>query len=397
MRLLFISNLFPDTTQPWRGLDNVTLLHAMRAERPEADIRVLCLRPGHGFWTGGGCLLKPRDEDKVLNPHFGWAPYMPKFGGLNDRLFALAVKRALKFLPQDWKPDALLVPWLFPDACGVHLVDEFRDVPMLSVAQGSDVHQYLDRPMRRQAILKLAQRSKIVTRSEDLRRRLLSAGAAADRVHTVYNGVDTATFFPGDTRAGREALGLPEDGKLLLFVGNFLPVKGLELLIQATARAAREWKEPLRLVMIGSGPLQQTLASLARNEGLPDSSLIWAGRKSPEEVAQFMRAADAVCLSSHNEGVPNVLLESLASGRPFVTTDVGGISEILNSSPGGGTLVRGRDAGEYASALLSVLSAPPDPEALKVYASDMAWPQCAAGYWKLLVSGGGLDAESGQI
>ena len=44
MRLLFISNLFPDAQQPWRGLDNATLLHEMRALRPEADIRVLCMR-----------------------------------------------------------------------------------------------------------------------------------------------------------------------------------------------------------------------------------------------------------------------------------------------------------------------------------------------------------------
>lgn len=397
MRLLFISNLFPDTTQPWRGLDNVTLLHAMCAERRDVDVRVLCLRPGHGFWIGAGCPLKSRDEDKILNPHFAWAPYLPKFGGLNDQLFALAVRRALKALPQGWKPDALLVPWLFPDACGVYLVDEFSDVPMLSVAQGSDVHQYLDMPMRRRAILTLAQRSKIVTRSEDLRQRLLGAGAAADRVHTVYNGVDTATFYPGDSKAARAALGLPEDGKLLLFVGNFLEVKGLELLIQATARAAREWNEPLRLVMLGSGPLQQPLAALAKSEGLPSSSLIWAGRKSPEEVAQYMRAADAVCLSSHNEGVPNVLLESLASGRPFVTTDVGGISEILGPSPRGGKLVPGRGVQDYASALHSALSDPPDPAALSAYASTMAWPRCAADYWDLMLSGRGLTPNSGQI
>ncbi|MES2594499.1 MAG: glycosyltransferase [Verrucomicrobiota bacterium] len=387
MRLLFISNLFPDTQQAWRGLDNVTLLHAMRAERPDADIRVLCLRPGHGFWSGSKCALKPRAEDEVLLPHYEWTGYVPKFGGLNHRLFAIALRRALKSLPQGWKPEALLVPWLFPDACGVHSVEELAGVPMLSVAQGSDVHQYLHMPMRRRAIQKLAERSKIVARSEDLRQMLIKAGASADMVHTVYNGVDTATFYPGDPIIARKALDLPLDGKLLLFVGNFLEVKGLDLLIQATARAAKERQEPLRLVMIGSGPLQTELTALATQEGLGEGQVIWAGRRSPEEVAQFMRAGDAVCLSSQNEGVPNVLLEALASGRPFVSTRVGGISEILGPAPGGGTLVRGRDAGDYAQALLAALASPPDPVALSTYASGLAWPKCAADYWSLLTSG----------
>lgn len=388
MRLLFISNLFPDANQPWRGLDNVTLLHAMRRLRPEADIRVLCLRPGHGFWSGGKCPLIPRPGDEVLHPSYAWAPYLPKFGGLNDHLFKLAVKRALRSLPAGWRPDALLVPWLFPDACGVHLADELDGVPMLSVAQGSDVHQYLDMPMRRRAILALAQRSRVVTRSEDLRLRLIKAGANASMIRTIYNGVDTATFFPGDARAARQSLGLPQDGKVLLFVGNFLPVKGLDLLIRAAARAAGAIQEPVRLVMIGSGPLQGELAALARKEGLPESGMVWAGRKSPAEVAQFMRASDIVCLTSHNEGVPNVLLEALASGRALVSTHVGGISEILDSAPKGGRLVRSRDVEEYAAALLAVLAEPPDAQALSCYAAGLAWPICAESYWSMLPSEG---------
>jgi glycosyltransferase involved in cell wall biosynthesis len=381
MRLLFISNLFPDTAQPWRGLDNVTLLHAMSVQRPEAEIRVICLRPGHGFWKGSRCELKPRPGDEVFHPVYGWAPYVPKFGGMNDRLFALAVQRALSKLPAGWKPDALLVPWLFPDGCGVNRVPELAGLPMVSVAQGSDVHQYLVMPMRRQAILNLAKRARIITRSEDLRQRLLRAGADAGRVRTVYNGVDTEMFHPGDPQKARTSLNLPSDGKLLVFVGNFLPVKGLDLLIQATALAARGMSEPLRLVMIGSGPLQEELTALAKRSGLPENAVIWAGRKSPAEVAQFMRSSDAVCLSSHNEGVPNVLLESLASGRAFVTTDVGGISEILKPAPYGGTLVLGREPAAYAQALQEILTKAPEPEALSKYASALAWPHCAGAYW----------------
>jgi glycosyltransferase involved in cell wall biosynthesis len=385
MRLLFISNLFPDTTQPWRGLDNVTLLHAMKALRPEADIRVLCLRPSHRFWTGARCPLKPRPGDEVLAPSFHWAPYIPRFGGLNDVLFEKAVLAGLRTLPPNWRPDALLVPWLFPDAAGVNRCAALAGIPMVAVAQGSDVHRYLQMPLRRRAILRLAERAHIVTRSEDLRQRLVAAGAEAGRVTAVYNGVHTDTFRPGDKRAACIALKLPVEGRTAVFVGNFLPVKGLDLLISAAALVKAKLDQPFHLVLIGSGPLESDLVSVAERSGLGDG-LVLAGRKSPEEVAQFMRAADVVCLSSHNEGVPNVVLEALASGRPLVSTDVGGIGEIMRPLTGAGILVAGRSPDQYAQALISVLQEPPEPGSLAAAAAPFSWPRCAANYWGLLDS-----------
>ena len=291
-RLLFISNLFPDSSQPWRGLDNVTLLHAMREQRPEVDIRALCLRPSHRFWSRTPAELQPRPQDAQFQPHFIWAPYLPKLGGINDRLFTIALHRALRRLPSAWQPDALLVPWLFPDASGVHRCAALRHLPMLAVAQG------------------------------------------------------------------------------------------LDLLIQSCAKAQKQLPQPLHLVMIGSGPLENELRVQAARESL---NIIFAGRKSPFEVAQFMRAADVVCLSSHNEGVPNVLLEAFASGRAFVSTDVGGIHEIVSGSPYGGLLCR-RDPQAYAQCLSQVLTKAPDSAEIQAYASRYSWQQCSSKYWESLDS-----------
>ncbi len=384
MRLLCLTNLFPDTAESWRGLDNATLLHAMRAERAGADIRVLCLRPGHSFWAGRPCPAEPRPQDKVLNPSYHWVPYLPKVGGMNDRFYAMGIRRALKTLPGGWRPDALLVPWLFPDACGVNRLPELAGLPLVAVAQGSDVHQYLDMPARKSAILALCRRAHIVTRSEDLRQRLLRAGAAANHVTTIYNGVDIQTFHPGDKTAARLTLGLPAEPKILVFVGNFLPVKGLDLLIQAAGVVNRT--TPLHLVMIGSGPLEEELRHLAGTSGLGLARMTFAGRKGAAEVAEYMRAADAVCLSSHNEGVPNVLFEAFSSGRPLVSTHVGGISEITSASPGGGFLATGRGVEDYARALESALLNPPDEEALSAHASAFSWPRCAQAYWQRLLA-----------
>lgn len=382
MRALCITNLFPDTTEPWRGLDNVTLLHAMRAKNPGADIRVLCMRPGHRFWLGGAPTLQPRPGDEIFSPSYHWAPYVPKLGGLNDMFFDWAVRRALGGLPEGWRPDVLLVPWLFPDACGVRRCPDLAGVPMLAVAQGSDVHWYLEMNFRRRAISRLTSGARIITRSEDLRQRLLRLGAAPDGVETVYNGVDVSTFHPGNKATARAELGLPVEGRLALFVGNFVDVKGLDLLVDGLAKAKARLTAPLRLVMIGSGPLEAEILARADESGFGRENIILAGRKAPAEVAHFMRSADVVCLSSHNEGVPNVLFEAFASGRPMVTTDVGGIAEIAGPRPDAGFLVRGRDPGHYADTLLAALASPPDENELADHAARFAWERCAEDYWR---------------
>jgi glycosyltransferase involved in cell wall biosynthesis len=70
----------------------------------------------------------------------------------------------------------------------------------------------------------------------------------------------------------------------------------------------------------------------------------------------------------------------MASGRPLVSTDVGGISEIINPSPQGGVLVKGREKAAYAAALQQVLQSLPNPNILSNHASSFAWQRCAQTY-----------------
>jgi glycosyltransferase involved in cell wall biosynthesis len=100
-----------------------------------------------------------------------------------------------------------------------------------------------------------------------------------------------------------------------------------------------------------------------------------------------MQAANAVCLTSHNEGVPNVVLESLSSGRAPVCLDVGGIAEVVEPVLGRRFLVQQRDATAYAVALMDVLQHPPDENALHLSAKSYAWENCAQKYLELLRGG----------
>ncbi|MBN8420330.1 MAG: glycosyltransferase [Verrucomicrobia bacterium] len=383
MKLLFVSNLFPDSQEPWRGLDNVTLVHALRALDPGLDVRVLAFRASLTHY-GVASHLRPRAEDEMLHPHYFWNSYLPKLGGLNHWLFARALARAELTLEEDFRPDVILAPWLFPDACAAAMCFRSRKIPLVAVAQGSDVHQYLGMTMRRRAILSLAKCArKIVTRSQDLQRRLISGGANANQVCTIYNGVDTAVFRPASREDARAELGVSVTGKLVLFVGNFLPVKGIDLLMEAFAEVARSLHEPITLSLIGSGPLEGHIRQQAAELGI-SQRVIFVGRQPPSKVARWMQAADVVSLSSFNEGVPNVVLESISSGRPIVTTDVGGIAEIVKPLLGQRFLVPGRESSAFAAALTSSIRNPPEDQRLHHAALQYSWENCAKNYLALL-------------
>lgn len=374
MQLLFISNLFPDTTHPWTGLDNATALAALREARPDWTIRALSIRPSFNAASVSG--LKCRDTDAWLKPVYAHTLYVPRAGGMNHRLFALSVSSALRDQFPGWRPDAVLASWLFPDACGVNLA--LPGVPQVSIAQGSDVHQYLDMPMRRRSILHLAREtSSIITRSADLAKRLVKAGADSARVHPVYNGVDHDVFKVADAAVARTELRLPQEPKTVLFVGNFLAVKGIDLLIDACARAQARLKQPLKLVLIGTGELEQSLHDQTRRLNVDTH---FAGRHNAASVARHMQATDVVCLSSINEGVPNVLLEAMACGKPVVSTDVGGIHEVVPVGEGLGHLVPGRNAEAYAEALYQSLTAAPQTERLASHARQFNWESTAQKY-----------------
>ncbi len=383
MNLLFVSNLFPDQTEPWRGLDNATLLHALRAADAALRIRVLAFRPSLTR-IGRASNLKARPVDEGFHPVFFWNSYVPKLGGMNHRLFGLALSRAVASLPADFKPHAILSPWLFPDACASSQYAEKESIPIVAVAQGSDVHRFLDMPMRRRAIVEMTRRVKaVVTRSQDLERQLASAGVEGGKVRTIYNGVDVKMFRPGSMPAARDELNLQRDERILLFVGNFLPVKGLELLLQSLALVVERSKSPVRLALIGGGPLESAVRAQAVELKIADR-LLFVGRCGAAEVAQWMQAADAVCLTSHNEGVPNVVLESLSSGRVPICTDVGGISEVVEPVLGRRFLIEKREAGAFASAIMDALEHPAPPEELHHSMQRFSWENCANQYLELL-------------
>lgn len=356
MKIQFVSNLFPDAAQPQRGLDNAALLHELALAQVVAVISPRpALRPRS---------YTPRAQDEKLHPLYVNAPYVPKLGGFfNHRLMARALRPHLD--PR--KFDVALVSWMFPDGCAVARRAEKRRFPFVMIAQGSDVHQYLRSGLRRAAILRAVEAAgAVITRSADLRQRLVEAGCDGEKIHPVYNGVDTGTFQPGDRAAARRTLGLPENAKILLYVGNLLAIKNPMLLVEAHKRLPAGTV----LVIAGEGPLEQELRRAAGPE------VVFAGRQLPDKIAEFMQAADVLCLPSWNEGVPNVILEAFASGLPVVASRVGGIHEVLDQ-PALGALVPAGDCAALTAALEHWTSTAPDTAAIRRHGLRFTWAATA--------------------
>lgn len=382
MKALFVSNLFPDADEPLRGQDNANLLHCLAAEGVEW--RVLAPRPSLGG-KGEARRCLPRDES--LKPRYPACAYLPKMGApWNALLMRRALRREMERLRKAFPFEIILCSWLYPDGVATAPLAARHGVPLVLIAQGTDVHRYLGMPIRRKLIVSAAASAEsVVTRSADLGNRLVEAGVDERKVRAIYNGIDEKIFFPGDRAEARRRLGLPEKGSILLFAGNLLEVKNPVRLVRAFAKLKNEEspQTPASLVMIGGGNLREEIEELGEELGCGEN-LRLLGCKTSTEVADYMRAADLLCLPSRNEGVPNVILEAFGCGLPVVASRVGGIPEVLNRSYLG-ELVTGDSVDEFAAAMRKCLDGgEAGTRRIAKYAESFSWEKCAASYMEVL-------------
>ena len=386
MKLLFVSNLFPDADDPVRGLDNACLLHAL-SDRVE-EIRAIGIRPTLGKKRE----YEAREEDRKFSPRYCCPFYIPKVGSRwNHRLMARSLRQTIREIRSEFPFDVVLGSWLYPDGCALAQLAREMDFRYLLICQGSDARAYLDIPVRRKLIVDAARGSGgVITRSADLARRLREAGVSSEKLHPIYNGVDTSVFRPAsDSAKERAALGLDAEADYLVYVGNFLPVKNPMRLLDAWRQARLELgsqaaPHDLRLVMIGAGPMEGQIRSWAAENGLSEM-LTLTGRLAPPEVAGYLRLGRCLVLSSHNEGVPNVVLEALASGVPVVSTEVGGISEIITSEELG-TLVPPNNIKALAQALVDCVTGTASRE-IAQKGAEFSWAETAERYLRLIEDG----------
>jgi glycosyltransferase involved in cell wall biosynthesis len=195
----------------------------------------------------------------------------------------------------------------------------------------------------------------IIANSGGVARNLAAAGLSSERITTIPNGIDCG-WIAAQARLHTTLPAAPER-KTIVAVGRLVPQKDHATLLRAVALAQGEM--PCRLVLIGSGPERAALERLAGSLGIADLVSFLGYRANPYP---YIAAADLFVLSSRHEGMPNVLLEALACGRPIVSTDCPSGPRELLADGAHGALVPVGDAAQLAKAMARVLRDPPTPE-----------------------------------
>jgi len=240
--------------------------------------------------------------------------------------------------------------------------------PSLVSFHGADVLVDMQKPAYRRAteeMLSLVRR--VLVRSDSLRQAVIDLGCAPEKIEIQRAGIPLADF-PFRERS------IPGDGRWrLLQAGRLIEKKGLKTTLRAFARFQKEFPAA-RLTIAGEGPQLEELQSLARELQI-DGAVDFAGFVSQEELRELLYSSHIFLHPSetgrdgNQEGVPNSMLEAMASGLPVFATRHGGIPEVVENNVSG-ILANERDHRTLGDALIETAKSPDRLRAMGHVASE---------------------------
>lgn len=372
LRVLAITTLYPSGADP----DHAPFNRQQFAELArQVDLEVMAVVP----WRFARRLGRASSADIVQHEFIdGVAVHHPRFATLpglaplNVGLMgASLLPHLLRRRLQGRRYDVILGAYAFPDGCAAVGLAKAMRRPVVVKCHGSDLNRVPEQPiLRMQVSAILPHADRVVVVSKKLGETAHSLGVPEDRLDLVYNGINTERFRVRDREQARRALGLPLEAPLVLYVGTLATHKGAQDLLDA-ASVLHKLRPEVRVLFVGDGPLSDKVKAAPGN-------VMALGRKTHAQVADYMAACNLLCLPSWDEGMPNVVREAHASGRPVVATRVGGIPEAIHRDELG-QLVPAKDPARLVEALLLQLDqAPVVPERIAALAEVPTWPDSAA-------------------
>jgi len=238
---------------------------------------------------------------------------------------------------------------------GVHLLPflELADRPPAVVSfHGADAQIDFDRPAFRQSMKRVFHHSaRLLVRSESLGQRLIAHGAPKEKIRLHRTGLSLSEipFHPRE---------VPENGEWrVLQACRLIPKKGLMTTVRAFAQFVARWPKA-KLIIAGTGPMQEELRNAARSLDIAEK-LCFTGFVTQPKLREWERSSHFFLHPSElgpdgdQEGVPNSMLEAMASGLPVIATRHGGIPEAVEEGVSA-ILVAERDADALARQLLAL-------------------------------------------
>jgi glycosyltransferase involved in cell wall biosynthesis len=231
------------------------------------------------------------------------------------RLSQLIRERQIGLVYMNNQPASNLEAIIAARVCAVPAVQHCRKVTALNSLE----RKWVNRDLR-----------KMICVSEGVRNTFVAGGVLAQKCIVVHNGIDLSARPGLSAEQIRSKLGIPVDAIVIGTVGSMIPLKRVDLLIDAL-QGLRNYPT-LRCLIVGDGPELHRLKALAQKRGVLGNCL-FAGFQ--RDALSFINAMDIFVLSSTQEGLPRVILEAMLLSKPVVASNVTGSSELVMESETG--------------------------------------------------------------
>ncbi|MEM3433079.1 MAG: glycosyltransferase [Candidatus Methanomethyliaceae archaeon] len=401
MNILVLTSLFPTPENPQKGIFVYNMLKGMGGK-----VRFVVVVPIPHLPLSRKSIRKelrksfkekladtlPKVDDIIYVDY----PFLPRvFHPLFSVFLYHRLRKLFSHLVHQKNFDLLHSHFLFPEGViSAKLGKEFS-IKSICTVHGSDLNiiaqRFYWRPFLSYALNNLAG---LVFVSEALKERFLIQ-VLKDRelksldLAVIPNGFADWVTPSGEPTDEHLVRTLREQKKrIILFVGNLIKVKRPDIALDALAYLIRRNGCNAVLVIIGEGPKESEIKARAARLGLREGEdLILMGRVPHARVLFWMEKADVLTLTSDNEGMPSVILESLNLGTPVVATLTGGVPEVVLDGVNGFLCRRG-DPMDVATHLLEALSRSWNREELKASVKAYAWSSLSEQlyhYYKLLI------------
>lgn len=259
--------------------------------------------------------------------------FKKRFSGKIEILFYITAFfiKSLKIAP---KTDIIHCQWVLSALVGL----PFRALytkPLILTLRGADANMSLNNFFLKKIFTFVLKHCDCVVSNNKYVARLVSGLniRLKSKIKVISNGVDLDIFKPRDKQDIRKKLGLPLNKRIILFTGWLIERKGVTYLISAVEKIIKQKKDVL-FIILGDGQLKEELLTKVKYLKI-ENYIKFVGPKPPEEIPYWMSAADIFILPSLSEGMPNVVMEAMASGLPVIATSVSGTPELIEDGKNG--------------------------------------------------------------
>ncbi|MBD8070888.1 teichuronic acid biosynthesis protein TuaC [Bacillus sp. PS06] len=328
MKVLWVTSAYPSDLHPGSGVFHETQVQALIKQGIEVSI--ICPVPvPFSFFRFLKSDYRKRKQIPIKYERKGVHVYRPPYLAIPGQLrWAQPDKRIakaiLKTMDQERiQADVIHAHFAMPSGGATRHVAKVKKLPWILTLHGSDVNIYPHYSSGAMKVFRktVAEANQVLSVGKMLSEKAKELIRLESKVLPI--GVDLTKFQqPSNTKLElRRRLQLPEDKKLILFVGRLTKAKGIDELVDAVERISKD----TTVVFVGDGPEKNRLKKL---EAM-NPRIILAGQVENDKVKDYMLASDVFALPSYSEGMPTVVIEALALKIPVICTDVGSVPDLF--------------------------------------------------------------------